>query len=222
MASPVVAVRSLQVVLGTNVVLRGIDLTVTRGEVLAVTGVNGVGKSTLLRCLAGLLRPTAGELTVMGAAPRDDAAFWRAVGLLADEPAWYPGLTVREHLELVRLTHEPVRVPWLSAEELLEAFGLTEQADAVPLILSSGQRQRLALAAVLARPSSLLLLDEPEQSLDTEIRQRLAALLTGYVAAGGTVVLATHDLALVKAADARQLVLSDGRAVAANTAGPQQ
>jgi ABC-type multidrug transport system ATPase subunit len=93
---------------GSVVVLEDIDLMVTVGEIVAITGVNGVGKSTLLSCLAGFRRPAAGTVTVLGGPPRDNAAFWRAVALVADQPTWYPGLTVREHLELVWMMHEPV------------------------------------------------------------------------------------------------------------------
>jgi hypothetical protein len=115
-------------------------------------------------------------VTVLGGPPRDDAAFWRAVALVADEPTWYPGLSLHEHLELVRLTHEPVQGWCLPTDELIEVFGLAGRADAVPTDLSSGQRQRLSLAAALARPSRLLLLDEPEQSLDPGFRKELAGL----------------------------------------------
>ena len=156
----------MRVAYGSLVVLEDVQLTVADGEIVAVTGVNGAGKSTLLACLAGLHRPAAGTVTVLGRPPRDDAAVWRAVALVADQPTWYPGLTLREHLQLVRLTHEPVRGWCLPADELIVVFGLSARADAVPLDLSSGQRQRLSLAAALARPSRLLLLDEPEQSLD--------------------------------------------------------
>ena len=131
---------------GSFVVLEDVDLTVAGGEIVAVTGVNGAGKSTLLSCLAGLHRPMAGTVAVLGGPPRDDAAFWRAVALVADEPTWYPGLSLQEHLELVRLTHEPVQGWCLPTDELLEVFGLAGRADAVPTDLSSGQRQRLLLA----------------------------------------------------------------------------
>ena len=218
---PVVAVRGLRAAYGSVVVLEGIDLTVTAGEIIAVTGVNGAGKSTLLCCLAGLRRPAAGTVSVLGGPPRDTAAFWRDVTLVADQPAWYPGLTVRELLELVRMTHEPVRGWCLPADQLIEIFGLAERADASPLSLSSGQRQRLSLAAALARPSRLLLLDEPEQSLDEGFRQDLAALLRDeYAARGGTVVMATHDHDFALAASARQVRLTDGRVVAESTRFP--
>jgi ABC-2 type transport system ATP-binding protein len=207
----VVSVRGLRVGYGSIVVLADIELTVTAGQIVAVTGVNGVGKSTLLTCLAGLHRPAAGTMLVLGGAPRDDRAFWRAVALVGDQPTWYPGLTVREHLELIRLSHQPLRGWCLPADELIDFFGLAARADASPLDMSSGQRQRLLLAAALARPSRLLLLDEPEQSLDAGFRLELAALLReGYADNGGTVIMATHDADFALAAGAREVRLSDG------------
>jgi ABC-type multidrug transport system ATPase subunit len=197
---------------GSVVVLEDIDLTVTAGEIVALTGVNGVGKSTLLSCLAGLLRPAAGTVSVFGGPPRDSAEFWRSVAIVADQPTWYPGLTVRELLELVRMTHEPLRGWCLPAGELIDVFGLSARADASPLSLSSGQRQRLSLAAALARPSRLLLLDEPEQSLDAGFRHDLAALFhEQYTANGGTVVMATHDHDFAVTAEARIVALAEGR-----------
>ena len=215
MTDPVVALRGLRMEYGSVVVLDGIDLTVAAAEIVAVTGVNGAGKSTLLSCLAGLRRPAAGTVSVLGGPPRDTAGFWRDVALVADQPTWYPGLTVRELLDLVRMTHEPVRGWCLPADRLIEVFGLAERADASPLSLSSGQRQRLSLAAALARPSRLLLLDEPEQSLDEGFRRELAALLREeYAGSGGTVIMATHDHDFAGAAGAREVRLADGGIVA--------
>ena len=97
-------------------------------------------------------------------------------------------------------------------------FGLPGRADAVPTDLSSGQRQRLSLAAALARPSRLLLLDEPEQSLDPGFRKQLAGLLREYAGDGGTVVMATHDLDFAAAAGARLVLISEGRVVTPGTA----
>jgi energy-coupling factor transporter ATP-binding protein EcfA2 len=145
-AEPAVAVRGVRVGYGSFVVLEDVDLTVAAAEIVAVTGVNGAGKSTLLSCLAGLHRPAAGTVTVLGAPPRDDAAFWRAVTLVADQPTWYPGLPLREHLELVRLTHELVRGWCLPTDELIEAFGLpgrpTRSRPTCPPASGSGCRWR--------------------------------------------------------------------------------
>ncbi|WP_157247977.1 heme ABC exporter ATP-binding protein CcmA [Nonomuraea typhae] len=200
MCDPLVTTTDLTVELGGDPVLTGLTLAVRPGELVAVVGENGSGKSTLLRCLAGLQPPTSGEVTVLGAAPADTAAFWARVVLTADEPAWYPGLTVREHLDLVLAVHS---APRMSTGAALESFALTARADAVPASLSTGQRQRLSLAATLLRPSRLLLLDEPERGLDADFRPRLGDLLEEYAGAGGTVIMATHDPAL--AARARRL-----------------
>ncbi|HEX4815256.1 MAG TPA: heme ABC exporter ATP-binding protein CcmA [Nonomuraea sp.] len=207
MHDSIIRVADLSVDLGGNPVLRALDLTVAAGETVAVVGPNGSGKSTLLRCLAGLQPAASGEVLVFGAPPADDAAFWRRVALLADEPAWYPGLTAREHLELMAAVHPRTR---LDVEAALELFALGERADAAPLNLSTGQRQRLSLAAALLRPSSLLLLDEPERGLDTGFRARLADLLDAYTGEGGTVVMATHDSGL--ATHARRFATSGARA----------
>ncbi|MGW0806759.1 heme ABC exporter ATP-binding protein CcmA [Nonomuraea sp. NPDC002799] len=203
MRLPIVSIENLTVELGGNPVLRGMDLSVSAGEIVAVVGPNGSGKSTLLRCVAGIQPVTSGEIRVFGEPPADDSAFWRRVALLGDEPAWYPGLTVREHLELMGAVYARAR---MTVEAALEVFALVERADAPPLNLSTGQRQRLSLASALLRPSTLLLLDEPERGLDAGFRSRLGDLLHEYAGEGGTVVMATHDRSL--AARARQVAPS--------------
>ena len=200
MSDPIVRVTGLTVRLGGNPVLTGMALTVRQGEIVAVTGPNGSGKSTLLRCLAGLQPADSGEVRVFGRRPVDDAAFWRDVALLGDEPAWYPGLTAREHLEMMGAVHAD---PRMLVDVAVDEFDLRERSDAPPLNLSTGQRQRLSLAAALLRPSRLLLLDEPERGLDAAFRVRLAGLLEAYAGEGGTVVMATHEPIL--AARAREV-----------------
>ncbi|MFY7066284.1 ABC transporter ATP-binding protein [Nocardiopsis changdeensis] len=201
MSEPTVIARGVGVELGGVPVLRGADLTAAPGEVVAVLGANGAGKTTLLRCLAGLQR-SEGTVRVLGRPPADTPDFWRDVAWAGDEPAWYPGLTAGEHLELMRAVHGPGR---LEADRALELFGLAALADRTPPSLSTGQRQRLSLATALLRPSRVLLLDEPERGLDTGFRDRLAGLLAAYAADGGTVVMVTHDAGLARGA--RPLVL---------------
>ncbi|TDD66936.1 ABC transporter ATP-binding protein, partial [Actinomadura darangshiensis] len=162
-------------------------------------------KTTLLRCLAGL-QPADGRVGVFGRPPADEPDFWRDVVMAGEEPAWYPGLTVREHLELMGAVHGPAGAR-MDAGAALDLFDLTARADLVPLSLSTGQRQRLSLAMTLLRPSRVLLLDEPERGLDTEFRSRLAGIIAGYADGGGTVVMATHDLRLAEAAGARPVIL---------------
>ncbi|MFD0905861.1 heme ABC exporter ATP-binding protein CcmA [Actinomadura sediminis] len=190
MDETVITVRDLTVELGGTRILHGFDLDVRAGEWVSIMGANGAGKSTLLRCLAGLQRPAAGEVTVFGRPPVDEPAFWRDVVHVADEPAWYPWLSVREHIDLMRAVHDEAR---LDTDTALELFELTGRDDVAPPRLSTGQRQRLALAMGLVRPSRMLLLDEPERGLDLDFRDRLKEIFVAYAVAGGTLVMATHD-----------------------------
>ncbi|MFB9234948.1 ATP-binding cassette domain-containing protein [Plantactinospora siamensis] len=189
---PAVAIRGLRVAYGSAVVLDDLELTVPAGTALCVTGANGAGKSTLLRCATGLQAADAGTIRVFGRPPGRSAAFWRDVATTVENPGWYSGLTVREHAELIRLAHGADPADG-ALDKLFDLLGLVPLADAAPLTLSSGQRQRFLLAAVLARPSRLLVLDEPEQRLDTDIKPVVAELLRTYVAGGGALLMASHD-----------------------------
>ncbi|WP_253904197.1 ABC transporter ATP-binding protein [Arthrobacter sp. Br18] len=186
-----------------------VSCRVAAGEVLAVVGFNGAGKSTVVRTLAGRQQPLAGDVRVHGMPVMPDAVlFRRQVAVLFDEDVFFPALTVREHLLLVARGHalDP-------AEDLVDAellfFGLVERADAVPDALSSGQRRRLLLAAAFIRPSSLLILDEPEQRLDPVMRDALAQRIQQRAVAGTAVVLVTHDPRLLVRTATACLVIDD-------------
>ncbi|GID25601.1 ABC transporter ATP-binding protein [Paractinoplanes brasiliensis] len=198
---PAVEVDGLHVGYGSAPVLIGVSLTVPAGGGVCVTGENGIGKSTLLRCVSGLQQPDEGTIRVFGGDPGATPEFWRAVVTTVEPPTWYPGLTAREHAELVCRAHgqDPEEA---GVDEALERFGLGGHADAIPPQLSSGQKQRLVLAIALLRPSSLLILDEPEQRLDREGRADVAGLLSDYVAGGGSLLMASHDDAFALASGA--------------------
>ncbi|SNY11037.1 ABC transporter ATP-binding protein [Paractinoplanes atraurantiacus] len=187
-----VEVEGLHAGYGATPVLVDVNLTVPAGEGVCVVGENGVGKSTLLRCVSGLQEIESGRITVFGGDPGATPEFWRAVVTTVEPPTWYPGLTAREHAELVCRAHgqDPAEA---GIDEALERFGLAKHADAIPPSLSSGQKQRLVLAIALLRPSSLLILDEPEQRLDREGRADVAGLLADYMAGGGSLLMASHD-----------------------------
>ncbi|GAA4956198.1 ABC transporter ATP-binding protein [Actinoplanes utahensis] len=189
---PAVQVNGVQVSYGSTPVLVDAGLVVPAGAGVCVTGDNGVGKSTLLRCVSGLQQPDAGTIRVFGAEPGGAPEFWRAVATTVEPPTWYPGLTAREHAELVCRAHgqDPEDA---GVDEALARFGLAGHADAIPPSLSSGQKQRLTLALALLRPSSLLILDEPEQRLDPDGRAMVAEMLAGYLSTGGSLLLASHD-----------------------------
>ena len=203
-----IEVRDLSVSYGSTPVLAGVRLTLPVGAGLCVTGENGIGKSTLLRCITSLQRPDAGEIEVFGGPPGSTPEFWRAVVTTVEPPTWYPGLTAREHGELVCRAHglDPGAA---GLDEALERFGMAGHADAIPPSLSSGQKQRLTLALALLRPSRLLILDEPEQRLDPEGRAMVAGLLRDYLADGGTVLMASHDDAFAAAAGTPTVSMAD-------------
>jgi ABC-2 type transport system ATP-binding protein len=195
---PAVEVDGLSVSYGSTPVLVDVSLTVPAGHGVCVTGENGIGKSTLLRCVASLQRPDRGVIRIFGRPPGSTPDFWRDVVTTVEPPTWYPGLTVREHAELVCRAHgqDPDDA---GVDEALQRFGLGRHTDTIPPSLSSGQKQRLTLALALLRPSSLLILDEPEQRLDPEGRAYVAGLLGDYVKGGGSVLMASHDEAFATA-----------------------
>ncbi|MBT0768796.1 ABC transporter ATP-binding protein [Kineosporia sp. J2-2] len=194
---PLLEVADLEVGYGLPV-CPPVSITVEPGSVVALIGANGCGKSTLLRTVIGFLAPLGGTLRMFGAEVDERSrAFRAAVAAELGDEAFFPSLTVREHLLLTCYGHG-VDDPEGVADYQLEAFGLTARADALPAALSSGQRRRLLLASAFARPRSLLLLDEPEQRLDSTIRDKLAGWLVEEREEGGAVLMATHDPVLVE------------------------
>lgn len=172
--------------------LREVELRVERGEVVAVTGPNGAGKSTLLKVAATLLRPTEGEVEVLGRGPsgaRD--AIRRRTGFLGAEDYLYGELTARENLlfscRMSGLSDAGDRV-----EGALTKVGLEEVAGRRVREFSSGMRRRLALARLHLRPVDLALLDEPFASLDAEGVARVEGLVEEIRGRGGTVLMASH------------------------------
>jgi ABC-2 type transport system ATP-binding protein len=196
--APVIRAQDLLVGYGGEPVCAPVTFTLEPGSVLGLVGPNGSGKSTILRAVLGLLDPAGGTLEVLGAEVDERRVAFRArVSSVLDDDAYFPALTAAEHLYLTARGHGVVDARDRVAE-LLEEFGLAEHARALPVALSSGQRRRLLLAAGFARPRSLLVLDEPEQRLDRAMRARLAERLRAETAAGGAVLLATHDAELVR------------------------
>ncbi|MFC4555605.1 ABC transporter ATP-binding protein [Georgenia faecalis] len=203
--------RDLSVGYGAGPVCAPVTLTVAPGEAIAVIGANGTGKSTLLRTVVGLQEPLAGTVDLLGA-PADPRTveFRAAVASVLGDDAFFPALTVTEHLRLVAYGHGVDDADGV-VDDLVEEFGLTDRADALPSALSSGQRRRVLLAAAFARPRSLLVLDEPEQRLDSGMRNRLTDRLVEEREDGGAVLVATHDPVVVAgAATAVVLLHEDG------------
>ena len=186
-----------------------VTTAVEAGEVLGIVGVNGAGKSTVARTIAGRQAALAGDVKVHGLLiDPDTVPFRRQVSAVFDDDLFFPSLTVREHLLLIARGHS-LDDPEARVEEELEFFGLLGRAHAIPDALSSGQRRRLLLAAGLIRPSSLLILDEPEQRLDPRMRAAMGERIAAHAQDSGAVVLVTHDPQLLLATATTCLVIDE-------------
>jgi len=190
---PVVHLRGAVALLGRFPALAGANLDVQRGEIVLVRGRNGAGKTTLLRVLAGLLPVAAGDAVVLGCdlrARRQDVR--TKVGMLGHGNGLYEDLTVTEN---VRFWGRTVGATDAEIATAMERLGVGGRLAGVPVHrLSAGQRRRTALAVVAARRPELWLLDEPHAGLDAAGRDLLDGLLGEAVAAGATVVFASHEL----------------------------
>lgn len=191
--STAIELRGLRRDYGDRAALAGVDLSVAEGETLLVLGSNGAGKTTLLRVLATLLRPSGGEVRVLGAHLPSEA--WKArgqIGFLGHEPLLYRDLSGRENLRFHAKLHG-LRGDAAEAriEDLLAAVGMERRADQRVGELSAGMRQRLAICRCVLHDPVLLLLDEPDSNLDAEGRE----LAQGLIGPGGnrTRVVVTHD-----------------------------
>ncbi|MFD4552966.1 ABC transporter ATP-binding protein [Streptomyces sp. NPDC058469] len=195
--------------------LRGVSLTVRRGETVAVVGPSGAGKSTLLACLAGLDEPSGGDVHVDGVRishrPETERARLRArhIGVLLQSRNLLPHLTVRDN---IRLAQRAVRGhPSVSAEALLEQVGLGRRTRALPRQLSGGELARAGLAVALANSPAVLLADEPTGELDGGTEQLVLRMVRERAADGCAVLIVTHSAEAVRIAD-RVITLTDGRA----------
>jgi polar amino acid transport system ATP-binding protein len=225
MTDVVLRARGLRTRRGTTEILRGVDLDVGRGEVLAVVGPSGGGKTTLLRSLNYLTPFDAGEVEVAGQwlrpgmCERADAATLRAVrlrvGMVFQSFHLFPHLTAIDNV-----AEAPRRVLGLSragahelARTLLSRVGMEDRADALPHALSGGQQQRVAIARALAMEPVALLLDEPTSALDPRMTGEILAVVRALAVSGQTMVVVTHEIAFARQLAVRVAVLVDGRIV---------
>jgi len=189
---------------GSEPALDAVDLVVERGDHVAVLGENGAGKTTLLRILSTALRPSSGKLEIMGLdALRERRRLRARMGYVSHSPGVYPALTAEENLAFFCDLRgaDRSRVP-----EALDLAGLTQVARRRAGALSRGMQQRLAIARAVLHDPLLLILDEPDASLDAAGADLLAAVMRGR-----TAVLATHDQALATRLCQRTLTLRKGR-----------
>ena len=225
----VIAVRGLRLHLGGRDILRGVDFEIERGQVVALVGPSGGGKSSLLRGMNYLTPFSQGEVEIAGhrlrpgLSERRDAELLRSVrtrvGMVFQSFHLFPHLTAAGNV-----MEAPRRVLGLSEEEarrraeaLLERVGLASHAEAYPQTLSGGQQQRVAIARALAMEPVALLLDEPTSALDPRLRTEVLAVIADLAAAGQTMVIVTHEIPFARRVAQRVLVLAEGRIVEEGT-----
>lgn len=214
--APLLQVRNLHFAYNGAAVLQGVDLNVGGGEIVVLLGRNGSGKTTLLRLVMGLLAAKQGEIRVLGETTRgrDVAAISRNVAYLPQNPDdLLFADSVSGELEMTLHNHRlPAAEAWI--EGLLRQLDLAEVAGAYPRDLSVGQRQRVALGAVMVTRPPLMLLDEPTRGLDYAAKRQLVSLWRAWRDAGMGLLLVTHDVELVAEVADRVLVLGDGEIIA--------
>ncbi len=207
---PVIEIEDLTKIYGYLPVLKQFNLSVEKGQFVALLGPNGSGKSTLLRLLSGLSKPTSGVIRIGGwEIPREAQAVRAQIGMVSHKPLLYENLTARENLEFFASLYnmrDAARI-----DSLLEQVGLSKRADSLVRTFSRGMQQRLSIARSLLQNPAVLLFDEPYTGLDQDAAQVLDELLRDAQAAGQTIVMVTHQLERAALLAERIIILSRGK-----------
>jgi len=193
-AEPAVSVAGVCKSFGSRVVLDSISLSAAGGQGLCICGANAAGKTTLLKIIAGLLRPSDGRVQICGFDTQKQAHKTKPlIGAVFHKSMVYPQLTVSENLRFFGRLYG-VKNRGARIEELLQQAGLAACRYDRAQILSHGMRQRLAIARAMVHGPAVLLADEPFTGLDRDAAESLAAILKSFKKDGGTVVMATHNV----------------------------
>ena len=198
-------------------VLKGINFTIGKGQVVTLIGPSGSGKSTILRCINLLERPTKGQVLIEGqdiTQPKTDVqAIRKDIGMVFQHFNLFPHMTVMENM-----TYAPIRVNKLpskeareKAEELLKLVGLSDKAETYPGKLSGGQKQRIAIARALAMEPKIMLFDEPTSALDPEMVKEVLEVIKELAHTGITMVVVTHEMGFAREVSDRICFIDDGQ-----------
>jgi len=209
-------VKDLKKAFGDHEVLKGINTTISKGEVVAIIGPSGCGKSTFLRSLNLLETPTSGVISFEGTDITDKSVdinkMREKIGMVFQQFNLFANMTVKKNIMLA-----PVRLGLLSKEDaekkamdLLHRIGLADKADAYPSMLSGGQKQRIAIARSLAMDPDVMLFDEPTSALDPEMVGEVLNLMKELARDGMTMVVVTHEMGFAREVASRVMFINDG------------
>lgn len=213
---PMIQVNNLRKFFGDNEVLKSVNMTVEKGEVVCIIGPSGSGKSTLLRCLNGLEEKNDGEIYIKDQAldtdPKTLMNIRQNIGMVFQQFNLFPHLSVAENImlapvELGKMKQEEARA---EAARLLSLVGLNEKIDTYPNSLSGGQKQRVAIARALAMNPEIMLFDEPTSALDPEMVGEVLAVMKKLVHDGMTMVIVTHEMGFAREVADRVIFIDDG------------
>ena len=213
-------VRNLSSAYGQLSVLKGVDLTLSKGEVVALIGPSGSGKSTILRVLMGLTPPTGGEVLVDGAAvdyrrPASVRAARERMAIVFQQYNLFQNMDVLRNVTVapVKIKRRPRREVEAEAERLLAKVGLADKHHAYPDELSGGQQQRVAIARALALKPEILLLDEVTSALDPELVNEVLDTIRGLAAEGMTMLIVSHEMGFVREVASKVVMMDKGQVV---------
>ncbi|SHG52280.1 phospholipid/cholesterol/gamma-HCH transport system ATP-binding protein [Flavobacterium fluvii] len=220
---PVIVIKDLYKTFGENEVLKGINLSVNKGENLVILGRSGSGKSVTIKCLVGLVKADKGEIKIfdeeVSALNDDDLNNMRVnIGFMFQNGALYDSMSVRQNLKFALKHHtRNLAEPEIESKimEALENVGLAESIDKMPSELSGGMKKRIALARAIIIKPKIILYDEPTSGLDTitsrEISELILSVQEKYKASS---IIITHDMACAKTTGNRILILNEGEITA--------
>lgn len=205
----IIEVKNLKKNFGNTKAIDGISFNVEKGEIFGFLGPNGAGKTTTIRCLMDFVRPTKGEIKILGLDSKiDSVKLKEKIGYLSDASRFYDHWSVSQHLAF----QEGLRGKSQNLEELIKKFGLNQKLKFASL--SSGNKKKLAIILALMNDSEVLILDEPTNSLDPILQNAFHKYIQNFTKAGKTVFLSSHNLSEVEKICDRVGIIKEGKMVA--------